>query len=100
MRSHWQHELDTTVLGGLPVIVKWSVQGEDRPATWHHPAEYQEIEYEVCDRTGRAANWIESRMSPDDHRALLDELEDELHGMKAEALESLAEDMAWERRYG
>ena len=97
--NHWMHELDTTVLHGLPVIVHWSVMGEDRPQTWDCPAEYQEIQYEVCDRTGRAANWIESRMTADDHQALLEELQDELDGMKANAMESLAENMAWERRY-
>ena len=98
--NHWMHELDTTVLHGLPVIVRWSVMGEDRPATWDCPAEHEEIEYEVCDRTGRVANWIESRMTRNDHQALLEELQDELDGMKANAMESLAENMAWERRYG
>ena len=96
----WTADHETTVLGGLPVIVKWSVQGDDRPATWHHPAEYQEIEYEVCDRTGRWAGWIENKMTPADHQALLEELQDELDGMKADAMESIAEDMAWERKYG
>lgn len=80
------YDHDTTLLCGLPVIIKWKVQGENRPATLDCPAEYEEITYEVCDRTGRHAEWIRKQMTLDDRAALLDELRDELDGMCDESI--------------
>ena len=70
----WTADHETTVLGGLPVLVNYAVLGADRPASWHGPAEHCEIEYEICDRRGRYAGWIERRMNDADRRALEEEL--------------------------
>jgi len=69
------YELETTVLRGLPVLIKYSVRGEHRPATFDCPAEHEEIEYEVCDRRGRYAKWIEQRLADRDHDRILDAIE-------------------------
>ena len=70
----WPHEIETTVLDGLPVLVRYAVHGEDRPASWNGPADYAEMEYEICDESGRYAAWIEAQMTESDRRELEKEL--------------------------
>jgi len=94
------NELETTVLNGLPVLIKWAINGSYYPATRYEPAEYPELDYEICDARGRPAQWIEDRMTGAEHQRVSDLLWSEAEAMKRDAEESMAEDRAWERRYG
>ena len=35
---------------------------------------YEEVEFLVCDRTGRPASWLESKMTADDHDRIVCEI--------------------------
>lgn len=59
-------EIDITVLGGLPITVRYTVRGYYFPATRTSPPEYPEIEFSIYDRKGYYAGWVENRLTPDD----------------------------------
>lgn len=80
------YEYETTVLGGLPVLVKWTTIGEDYAGSFDEPPSYAEIEYEVCTLKGEYAPWAEKRMTDSDHEQLLDELWKEAESMKYDYL--------------
>ena len=43
------------------------------PDSWE-PADYAEVEFQVCDRRGRPASWLEKKMSPVERRRIESEL--------------------------
>ncbi len=62
------------VLGGLPCLARVTHYAPFRPATWSAPAEGHEVEFEILDRRGMPAPWLERRLTPQD----LAEIEGEL----------------------
>jgi hypothetical protein len=54
------------VLGGLPALARVTAYVPFVPATWTAPAEGHEVEFEILDRGGRRAPWLERRLMPKD----------------------------------
>ena len=65
MKKRALHELHTKVCG-IPCIVAVTYYEPYLPATRHAPAEGGHIEWEVRDRRGRPAPWLEAKMTPKD----------------------------------
>jgi len=62
------------VLGGLPAIARVDSYYPIIHATWHHTEEGGEVEFELLDRRGRQADWIEKRLTPKERELLEDEV--------------------------
>jgi len=58
------------VLGGLPAIARVHNFLPYIPACWHHPAEGGEVEWELLDRRGKPAEWLEKRMSNEERQRI------------------------------
>ena len=70
------HDYPITVLGGLPCIARVHSFYPIIPATWHHPEEGGEVDWELLDRRGRQADWLEKRMTEKERQRLEDEVYD------------------------
>jgi len=68
------HDYHITVIGGLPCIARVHSFYPIIPATWHHPEEGGEVDWELLDRRGRQADWIEKRMTEKERQRLEDEV--------------------------
>ena len=60
------------VLNGLPAIARVHNFLPTVPATWHHPEEGGEVEWELLDSRGKPAEWLEKRMT-DQERQRIDQ---------------------------
>ena len=61
-------------VAGIPCLVEVTSYYKYRAATlWGHPdgwspAEPEEFEFQICDRRGRPAPWLERKLTPTDRR--------------------------------
>lgn len=62
------------VLGGLPAIARVHSFYPVIHATWHHPEEGGEVDWELLDSRGREADWIEKRLTDLERSRLDDEV--------------------------
>ena len=71
-----------TRISGIPCQVEVTRFYKYRAATiWGHPdgwapAEPEEISFQVLDRRGRAAPWLEEKLTEDDRKRIIKELYD------------------------
>lgn len=65
-------ELETKI-AGIPCVIRYEITGQHMPSDGINPPEYPELEYEVCDRNGRQADWLESKMTAADELRISDE---------------------------
>ena len=70
---------------GIPCQVDVTHYEPYRPATWHEPASGGEIEFDVYDRRGYRARWLERKLTEDDEVRIFGEYEAELQDMHDEA---------------
>lgn len=66
------NEFETTI-DGIPCIVRYSISGMEMPATREEPPEYEDLEYQILDRKGYPAPWLESKMTSSDELRISDE---------------------------
>lgn len=71
-----QHTAEVTVLGGLPVTVKFSIQNPEPDVGLFHS--YID-EWELFTESGQSAYWAQERMTKDDIETLHNELFEELN---------------------
>ena len=71
-------------VAGIPCLIKYAIHGEYRPAKVDAPpeycyeAEYPEVDFEVLDRRGNPAPWLERKLTSEDRDRIENEcLEDE-----------------------
>jgi len=70
------HDYPITVLGGLPCIARVHSYIPIIPATWHHPEEGGEVDFELLDRRGRQAGWLEKRLTAKERERIYAEVYD------------------------
>lgn len=66
------NELETRICG-IPAIVKYSTPIYDRGCKWT-PPEWTFDTVIICDRNGREAEWLEQKMTREDHDEVLDKI--------------------------
>ena len=74
-----------TTIAGIPCQVDVTHYEPYEPATWHEPASGGEIEFEVYDRRGYRAAWLERKVTEDDEVRIFAEWEAELQGRRDDA---------------
>lgn len=80
--SDWPHE-HTTMVGEREVVIGFDVHGEDLAATWEHPAEYAELDWDVLTP--------DVELSPHDIIRIEDELWTAANELKGQAAVDYAE---------
>ena len=74
-----------TTICGIPCQIEYTITGDYRPAhinceaDYSYPAEYPDIEFDVLDRRGRPAPWLECKLT----EAEIARIESEILGQQA-----------------
>lgn len=74
-----------TRIQGIPCQVDVLSYAPYEPGSWHEPASGGEMEFNVYDRRGYRAAWLERKVTEDDEARIFGEYEAELQGMRDEA---------------
>jgi hypothetical protein len=73
---------------GIPALARVTDYTPRSPATWWRPAEGPDLEWEVRDRRGRPAAWLEAKLSREDRAVIgveiLQRLEEEAREAEAD----------------
>lgn len=75
----------TTRIAGIPAVARVTYAHYTRPnyASWASPEDYYggwTLSWEVCDRRGRPAPWLEKKLSKTDRNRIEAELIEQLEG--------------------
>lgn len=79
MRKH-NCDFETRV-DGIPCQVDVTYYEPYKPATFHCPAEGGEIEFDIYDRKGYHAPWLERKLTDDDNERIFEEYENHLKNL-------------------
>lgn len=77
-----------TRVAGIPAVARVTYARYTKPdyGSWASPDDYYggwALSWEICDRNGRYAPWLERKLTADDRRRIEAELIDELEGETA-----------------
>ena len=71
-----------TRISGIPCLVDYSIHGHYEPARTYGPpercyeAQYPEIDFDVLDRRGRPAPWLEKKLTQAERQRIETEIEE------------------------
>lgn len=77
----------STHIQGIPCQVEvvrasyqrpWRGSKYSAPSDWDYTGGWYNIEYDVYDRRGYRAKWLEDKITPDDHKRIIEEIEEEI----------------------
>lgn len=74
-----------THIAGIPCKVGVTHFEPYDPGSWHEPPSGGEIEFDVYDRKGYPAAWLERKVTEDDEVRIFKEYEADLKGMRDDA---------------
>jgi hypothetical protein len=77
-----------TKIAGIPAVVRVLYASYTRPdpGTWASDIDYWggwELDWQICDRNGRPAPWLERKATDEDRERIESELIEELQGAEA-----------------
>lgn len=87
-----------TRIAGIPCIVRYEITGCYEPETPVCPASHPDLEFEVCDRRGRTADWLFDKMTQFDEERICKECWQHDKNERVEAEKSAAENAAMWRQ--
>jgi len=74
-----------THIAGIPCQVAITHYEPYDPGSWHEPPSGGELEFEVYDRRGYPAAWLERKVTEDDELRIFAEYEADLKGRRDDA---------------
>ena len=74
-----------TTIAGIPCQVAITHYEPYDPGSWHEPPSGGELEFEIYDRRGYPAAWLERKVTEDDEARIFKEWEAELQGRRDDA---------------